>query len=260
MLIALKLTLTPLVMALASLASRRWGDAIGGWLTGLPIISAPVSIFLALEHGRHFAALAAMGSIAGVVGQSAFCIGYGLFARRGWPAAIAAAALGYICAASLMIAIDAPLLVLMGIAAVALVVARPFVPAAESLPHLLPAPRWDIPLRMTVATVLVLTVTALAGALGPRISGVSASFPAISGGLAVFAHAARGAPAGVSALRGMASALFGFIAFFGALSVSLDAIAAPFAYLAATLAALGVQGLTLQLIRRDARRVSARAV
>jgi len=254
MLIALKLTLTPFVMALASLASRRWGDAIGGWLTGLPIISAPVSIFLALEHGRHFAAVAAMGSIAGVVGQSAFCIGYGLFARRGWPVAVAAAAFGYVAAASLMIAIDAPLMILMGIAATALIVARPFLPAAESLPHLVAAPRWDIPARMAVATALVLTVTALAGGLGPRVSGVSASFPVISGGLAVFAQVARGPAAGVSALRGMASALFGFIAFFGALSVTLDVIAPPLAYLAATLAALGVQGLTLQLIRRDARR------
>ena len=257
-LIALKLTLTPVVMAFASLASRRWGDAVGGWLTGLPIISAPVSIFLALQYGRHFAALAAMGSIAGVVGQSAFCIGYGLFARRGWPIAITAAAFGYIAAACLMVAVDAPLLVLMATAAAALIVARPFLPAAESLPHLVAAPSWDIPLRMAVATALVMTVTALAGGLGPRVSGVSASFPVISGGLAVFAHLARGPAAGVSALRGMASALFGFIAFFGVLSLSLDAIAAPLAYLAATFAALAVQGLTLQLIRRDARRSAAR--
>lgn len=254
MLIALKLTLTPLVMALASLASRRWGDAIGGWLTGLPIISAPISIFLAWEHGRHFAAQAAMGSIAGVVGQSAFCIGYGLFARRGWPIAVVAAGCGYIAAACLMVFLDAPLPVLMAVAATALVVARPFLPASESLPRTMAAPRWDIPARMGVATALVLTVTALAGELGPRVSGVSASFPVISGGLAVFAHSARGPAAGISALRGMASALFGFIAFFGVLSLSLDLIAAPLAYLAATLAALGVQSLTLQLIRRDARK------
>ena len=257
MLIALKLTLTPFVMALASLASRRWGDAVGGWLTGLPIISAPVSIFLALEHGRPFAAQAAMGSIAGVVGQSAFCIGYGLFARHGWPIAVLAAAFGYCAAACAMVALDAPLPALMAIAAAGLIVARPFLPAARTLPRQDAAPFWDIPARMAVATAIVLTVTALAAQLGPRVSGLSASFPAISGGLAVFAHAARGPGAGVAALRGMASALFGFIAFFGVLSVSVDAVFAPLAYLAATLAALGVQGLTLQLIRRDARKSSS---
>ena len=254
MLIALKLTLTPLVMALASLASRRWGDAIGGWLTGLPIISAPVSIFLALQYGRHFAALAALGSLAGVVGQSAFCIGYGLFARRGWPVAIAAAALAYIAAASLMVALAAPLIAAMIMAAAALIIARPFVPASQHLPVEVAAPRWEIPLRMGVATALLLTVTAVAGGLGPQVSGASASFPIISGGLAVFAHAARGPRAGIAALRGMASALFGFIAFFGALSATLDAVAAPLAYLLASVAALGVQSLTLGLIRRDARR------
>ena len=63
-LLAIKLIVTPLVVLLASLASRRWGDVVAGWLVGLPLTSAPVSVFLAIEQGPLFAAQAAMGSIA----------------------------------------------------------------------------------------------------------------------------------------------------------------------------------------------------
>lgn len=34
-----KLTLTPLIMYLASAAGRRWGPGVSGWLTGLPLLA-----------------------------------------------------------------------------------------------------------------------------------------------------------------------------------------------------------------------------
>jgi hypothetical protein len=70
-LLAVKLAVTPLMALAASLAARRWGDAIGGWLVGLPITSGPVAVFLAIEQGPAFAADAAAGSIAGVAAQAA---------------------------------------------------------------------------------------------------------------------------------------------------------------------------------------------
>ena len=35
-LLVLKLILTPLLIGLISLAERRWGTRVGGWLVGLP--------------------------------------------------------------------------------------------------------------------------------------------------------------------------------------------------------------------------------
>ena len=55
----------------ASLAARRWGEAVGGWLVGLPLTSGPVAVFLALEQGPAFATDAAAASNAGVVAQAA---------------------------------------------------------------------------------------------------------------------------------------------------------------------------------------------
>src|SRR5579859_3857923 len=47
-----KLLLTPFFIGLISLANRRWGTKVGGWLVGLPLTSAPVTLFIALELER----------------------------------------------------------------------------------------------------------------------------------------------------------------------------------------------------------------
>jgi len=51
LILALKLVLTPALIAIATLAGRRFGPSISGWLVGLPFTSGPVSLFLALEQG-----------------------------------------------------------------------------------------------------------------------------------------------------------------------------------------------------------------
>lgn len=61
----LKLTITPSLIYLASLASKRWGHAVGGWIVALPLTAGPVVFFLALENGHAFAASAAVGCLGG---------------------------------------------------------------------------------------------------------------------------------------------------------------------------------------------------
>ena len=101
MAIFLKLLLTPVLIAIATLASRRYGPALGGWLAGLPLVSAPVSIFLALDEGPDFAATAARAGLLGLVAVAGFCVAYVLVARKGgWlPAALAGIG-AYLLAAS----------------------------------------------------------------------------------------------------------------------------------------------------------------
>lgn len=57
MLWVFKIFAVPILVALATLAIRRWGAAIGGLLTGLPFMTGPTSFFLAIDQGVDFAML-----------------------------------------------------------------------------------------------------------------------------------------------------------------------------------------------------------
>jgi len=243
-LLVVKLLVTPAVVLAASLAGRRWGAAIGGWLVGLPLTSGPVAAFLAIERGPDFAAQASAGSIAGVVAQAGFCLGYAFAAPRGWPLALLSGALGFALCAFALQAVDLAPIALFIVALVTLAVTLRLLPRGAPPALFVAAPRWELP-----ATALVVAVTTLAAQLGARASGAVACFPLIGAALGVFAHRAHGPRAGIAALRGMATALFAFAGFFLVLGAALPRADAVAAFALATVVALIVQAATLKLAR-----------
>src|SRR5260221_7594236 len=80
--LVLKLILAPLIIGSASLAGRRWGAAISGWLVGLPLTSGPVAFFLALSHDRPFVADAIRGTLSGGVLLVAFTLTYAWMSKK----------------------------------------------------------------------------------------------------------------------------------------------------------------------------------
>jgi uncharacterized membrane protein (GlpM family) len=110
-------------------------------------------------------------------------------------------------------------------------------------------PRWDLPLRAATATAVVLAVTALAGAAGPRLAGLLTPFPIYAAVLTVFAHRHAGAAAARTTLRGLLLGLFAFAAFFVALAAALPRVGWA-AFAAAPAAAIAVQLLTYRGLRR----------
>ena len=80
-LLILKATLTPFLIVVATLAARRWGSTVGGWVAGLPLTSGPVSVFLAVEQGPTFAANAACGTLLGLIAVAVFCVAYARSAK-----------------------------------------------------------------------------------------------------------------------------------------------------------------------------------
>src|ERR1700687_2240670 len=98
-LLIFKLILTPLLIAAAAVAERRYGPAVGGSVAGLPLTSGPVSFFLALEQGGPFAAKAAIGTLVGLIGVAAFCVGYSEVAeKRSWSISLMAGVVCFFCA------------------------------------------------------------------------------------------------------------------------------------------------------------------
>jgi hypothetical protein len=250
--LALKLILTPLLIGGASLAARRWGSEVGGWLVGVPFTSAPVTFFLAIGPGPHFAAQTAVGTLAGTLSQAAFALAYAWFARRwAWWVCLGAATIAFAAVTVPLLRLNATALVTFVAAVVTLMVAlalmpRRLAPAVGSV-HL---PRWDIPARMTVGTMLVVALTAAAPLLGPRLAGLIFPYPLYATVLAVFSHHLQGPESAVSVLRGLLLGLFAFAGFFLTIAQLLEDSGIAVAFGAAILVALALQAVSLVAGRR----------
>ena len=135
----------------------------------------------------------------------------------------------------------------------ALAVAFPLMPKGSASSGAAPTPRWDIPARMVVTTALVLLLTGLAPALGPRLSGLLATFPVYAAILAVFAHHLVGPAPAIQVLRGLLLGLFSFAGFFAVLGVLIERVGVTASFLAAIAVALGLQAGSLRVVQREER-------
>ena len=222
-------------------------------IVALPLTSGPVALFLVLEHGPTFAAGASLGSMAGALAQGVFCLGYAALARRGWPLAFAGGTVTFAAAGLVLQRLALPLGALTVVVAVGLAAAMLVMPRGEEAQRPTPPPPWDIPARMIVATVLVLSLTAAAATLGPRLSGLLATFPVYAGILAVFAQGQNGPGPATRALRGLLAGLFSFAAFFAVLAAVLERFGAVPAFAAALVTTLLLQTMALALVREAPR-------
>ena len=254
--LALKLVASPLLIGAASLVGRRWGQTVGGWLVGLPLTSGPVAFFLALDHGTVFAAKAAGGSLAGTAAEALFALAYAFAAKRlAWPLSFCAGAAGFAAGAAAIALLRLPLAALFVAALAALALALVLLPRYPSGERLVVArPRWDIPLRMLVATALILGLTQAAPMLGARLAGTLATFPVFAAVLSVFAHHVEGKAAAARVLRGLLLGLFGFVGFFYVLASLLERTGIAAGFLLASAVALATQGVSLAIMRRAAAR------
>jgi hypothetical protein len=252
LLLLIKLTLTPILIGGASLAARRWGPSIGGWIVALPLTSGPVALYLAIDRGTAFAAGTAEGSIGGLLGDATFALAYGWLARRaGWRTTVACG-FGAFAAAALAIQpfVGGPPIVLFGLVALAMLVCLRLAPAAAETKPAGQMPGWDIPARMVIGTAIVLAITEAAIVLGPQLSGILAAFPVYVTVLAVFAHRLEGPEQAMGVARGLQLGLFGTICFFLVITTTIERLGIGPAFALGVIATFLVQMVSLRLVRR----------
>ncbi len=245
--ILLKLALVPALIAMVTLAGRRWGASVAGWLSAFPVVSAPILFFVALEQGPLFAAQAATATLSAVVCILAFGLPYAWVAtRHAWPLAALASFASYFASVGLMTLWEPSLPAAAAMAACALLLVPRLYPPAPPLTSaaVRPVSHADIPLRMVAAAVLVLLVTHFSARLGPQLSGLFAMFPVMAAVLAMFSHRYQGAGFAVLLLRGMVLGYWSFAAFCGVLALTLPRTGTPLAFAAALATAVGTLGLT----------------
>ena len=239
LLVILKLTVTPLLVAGMSLAARRFGPTIGGLLMGLPWMTGPVLYFLALEKGEVYLAETARGALLAVPPIAAFSFVYVATARRSaWPMSLALAATAFAICGYLASKIDLPATGVAGLGVIALLTARTAIWAPAAGPLILAMPWWDIPARMVSTAALVAVIVASSDLLGPTLSGIVSSYPVILTVVGVFTHSRWGRGAVSVMLRGVMLSLNGFVVFFLLVAVLAPIAGVPAAYLAAVVTAL----------------------
>jgi len=252
-LLLLKLVLTPALIALASLAGRRWGHAVSGWIVALPLTSGPIIFFLALSHGPAFAADTAAGILAGGLSVALFVVVYGHLAPHwSWFPTLAGASVAFLLSTAILRSIQLPLLTLWISVLAALYLAFRSLPRDRD-PRVQFAEMtgwWDIPLRMLVATGVVVVITSLASRVGPHLAGLLSPFPFFTAIMATFAQHQHGAVAALRVLRGLLLGLFSFASFMFTLSLLLIPAGIAGAFAASLLVVVVLQAASLCLLRR----------
>ena len=250
----LKLLIVPSLIALVTLAGRRWGPAVAGWLSAFPVVAGPILWFIAMEQGAAFAAQAAVGTLSAVLAILAFGLSYAWAATRyPWPVSLPLAYIGYAAAVAVLDLCNVTSLLVAGLVVMAgLWLAPRLYPVLRPSVTAQSKPANDMLLRMILGALLVLLVTHFAANLGPDLSGVFAMFPVMGTVLVLFTHRSSGAAATVQLLRGMVFGFYAFSMFCAVLAWALTATSVGMAFLWALAAAGIVQVFTKLMLSRHA--------
>ena len=250
MLFLLKIALPPILVAVMSLAARRWGPTFGGLVMGLPWMTGPVLFFLGLDKGEQFAVAACTGIELGVVCIAAFMLAYALFSSVAlWPVCLAAAVAAFGGTAALTQSLEVDLATAVGAALTSLAVAVVLLPRPKVPVVLGVLPWWDIPARMAATFALVAVIMTSADVLGSRLSGIVSTYPVILTVIGAFTHHQWGRDAVRRVLRGLTVSLLSFVAFFLVVGSSLPVIGLAPAFVLAAVMVLAISGLLLTLAR-----------
>jgi hypothetical protein len=241
----MKLTLAPGLVAVTTLAGRRFGALVAGVVGGFPAVVGPILIALDAQHGDHFATAAAAGALAGLISLSAFLVAYAWLARSvPWPVALVGSWAAFALATLALDGVSPSPEVALPLVIGAFTLAYLALPAGGGRPHAAvhPAQRWDLAMRVGATIAFVVVLTGVAGALGPGLSGLLAAFPVLASVLCAFTHAQEGPAAVADFLRGLVAGLGGFAVFCFAVAELLPATGPVVAFGAGTLAAMAVNG------------------
>lgn len=232
-----KILAMPTVIALVTMASRKWGNVVGGVIAGMPWVGGAILFFIALEQGAVFAVNAIPGALVGLICWLSFCSAYMIAGQH------------FKAFSSLLIGIAAFLLpgcILMNF--------TPFFPAEVWFVILLimigitiryfpkvkgddiglsRKIKFDIPLRMIMITAFVVALTYFANLLGPTWSGILTPFPVMTATLAVFVHIGQGMHQVRLTLVGMFTGVVGFATFLVSLVYLIPAFGIGLAFLIA---------------------------
>ncbi len=252
----LKLILTPALIGAASLAGRKWGHAISGWMVALPLTSGTVVFFIAISHGAAFALVTSLGILSGGISLAVFSLSYAWLAVfQKWPLTLFVSTALFLGSTFVLKSVVIPLWPLFFIVVLAFALTLRLLPRHEAnVPVLISIPHWDLPARVIITTTFVLLLTELAPFVGARLAGLLSTLPIMTATLIAFAHHQQGHASANEVLRGLVMGLFSFAGFYLVLSLLLP-VGIAIAFTAAILTAFILQGISLWVIQKKRKSV-----
>lgn len=248
-----KAMLTAAMVALLLIGGRTFGRRFAGALAGLPTVTGPALIWLAMEFGADYVVEAATGSIAACAVCALFALVYERVSRRGG----AIVAVVTACAASVAFAASLPWLPGGLVGAVVLAAASSWL-VYQLIPDARHEPVFNTPLRHEIGLTAVVagTVSGAVALAAPQVgafwAGVLASPPLIAAAVAMHQQICDGQAAARRFLRGYVAGLLGRAVF----GICFALLIAPLGLLQATAAAVlagcAFTAATLRVVRRSA--------
>lgn len=248
--LVLKLVLAPVIIGSASLAGRKWGPAVSGWIVGMPLTSGPVIFFVALSHDVTFAANTVLGVISGGLSLVAYALTYAWLATRfRWYVALPGSFFVFGMVTLLLQNAIIPLAPIFLAVCAAIALGLWLMPNDVIEEGEAKLGKWDIPSRILIGTSFILLITGSASFIGPRLTGLLTMIPLYVTILSIFAHHHQGPAAAAHVLRGLLYGMFAFAGFFITLSLLIEKSGIAVSFLSAIAVALVIQGMSLLILR-----------
>lgn len=219
----LKLLSMPAIILAVHFSGKKWGGLACGILIGLPLTSAPISFIISQQHGQNFAAKAAIGHLLGQIALCCFCLSYRFCVHRHrWPTSVAISISIFLVAVFSLNRIDwDPYPTFLLLITFSQLVIFYFPKQGISDNFALPPSNHLLP-RILLASIFVITLTSLAGALGPTLSGLLAPFPVLGVIFTAMAQQHGGKHAASKILLGIARSSTCYGVFFLVLATQIN--------------------------------------
>jgi hypothetical protein len=243
-----KIVLPVLMIGVVTVASHRWGPAVGGVLGAVPSKGGPILLFLAIEQSPSFAATSAVTALGGAAGCGVFCLVYARICHRtSWPTAGLISYGAFVVVWAAMIPLESwGIAPAFAAAVVVLIASRMLLPEAPPATGPRATTRSDLPSRMIAGAGMVVFVTTVGPTFGATVSGMLATIPTVAAVLAIFTHAQEGPDRTVGVMRGMTHGLLGLAAFLAVVGATLEPLGIARSFGLALAAVVVVQAIELR--------------
>jgi len=250
-LLLLKLLITPLLIIIASISGKRFGTTFTGIIVGLPLTTGPISFILAKQYGTEFAVSVVSGNLTGQISLCFYCIVYHLVARKyNWVISFVSGISGWIISAIILNSIKwniiSALLALLVIIGITLSIIPNHRIEKVKAEHA----KWDIPIRIIIAVLLVFIISNNAIVFGPQLSGVLSTFPIYALIFSIFTHSKQGIKHTDNLLHGIVIGMISYIGFFVVIGSFLKLLGISITYLLAIAVCIVISTISYYLINK----------